>query len=132
MKKNLRILWYCAALLYSHEAKAISPPVLSSPQTFAPVCSLITDKPPQQAVWVAGRILSQEDSDLYTLADTTGSVRIFLCIDELTQYTLTPGDRIAVWGVIDKNALHKEKNELYVEKVYLLPEKISDNLNNTH
>jgi uncharacterized protein YdeI (BOF family) len=79
--------------------------------------------PTQEPVWIEGTVVSQEDTDVYIIEDGTSKIRIFLCIDELLQYTLIPGNPIAAWGKVDKSSIGWEKNELYVEKLYLMPEK---------
>ena len=98
---------------------AISPPPLTSSHHYTPIQSLLITSPTQEKVWIQGTIISQEEDDVYLMEEGSCRIRLFLSLDELLQYTLTPGDHIAAWGKIDKNALSPEKNEFYTEKLFL-------------
>lgn len=100
---------------------ALTPPPLQQTPTFQPINTLLSSTPPKEAVWIEGNVVAQEDGDVYLLADATGSIHIFLSVDELSQITLTPNEHIAVWGKVDKSPIGYSRNEFYVEKMYEMP-----------
>lgn len=102
----------CSSLL------ALSPPVFSENHSFVPLRALLVSNPTQAPVWIEGTVLSQEEDDLYIIEDSTAKIHLFLCLDELLQYTLLPGDRIVAWGKVDVNSVGRNKNEFYAEKLY--------------
>ena len=103
----------CGSLL------ALSPPPLKAHCHFAPISALLVDSPAQEPIWIEGKVLSQEEDDVYLIEDATAKIRIFLSLDELLGYSLLPGDHVAVWGKVDKSSVGAEKNEFYVEKMFL-------------
>lgn len=101
---------------------ALSPPTLTGVHHFVPIRALLVSTPTQEPVWIEGKVLSQEEKDLYWIEDSTAKISLFLCLDELLQYTILPGDHVAAWGKVDKSDISLEKNEFYVEKLFLKEE----------
>lgn len=108
---------------------ALPPPSLTTNHHFVPIRALLVSTPNQEPVWIEGNVLSQEEKDIYWIEDNTGKICLFLCLDELLQYTLQPGDHIAAWGKVDKSDVSFEKNEFYVEKLFLKEEEKTRSIN---
>jgi hypothetical protein len=98
---------------------AHSPPTLKDEHHFVPIRALLVSTPTQESVWIEGKVLSQEEKDIYWIEDSAAKICLFLCLDELLQYTILPGDHLAAWGKVDKSDISPEKNEFYVEKLFL-------------
>lgn len=105
-------------LLLSSSLFARTPTLLKEKITFKPIQALISSVPPLEALWIQGKVVSQEDDSVYILVDDTAMIKIFLCVDNLADIVLSPGEHIAVWGKVDKSPLGSSRNEFYVEKIF--------------
>lgn len=100
---------------------SLSPPPLTQTLDCKPISTLLSSTPVQDAVWIQGKVISREEDDVYLLSDDSGTIHIFLCLDDLASLTLTPGEKVAVWGKVDKSPLGQAHNEFYVEKIFDIP-----------